>query len=79
MGTVTHFFDKIGVAIIELSADLAVGDTIRFVRGGEELFEEKIESMQIDHNTVDTAKAGDVIGFKSAHAVKSGADVYKVH
>ena len=78
VGKVTHFYDKIGVAVIELSGDLASGDKIKFQRGGEDLFEQTIESMQMEHKKVDSAKSGDVVGLKTDAEVKEGAEVYKV-
>lgn len=77
IGKVTHYFDKIGVAIIELDAALAVGDKIKFVRGGEDLFEQEVSSIQIEHNKIDSAKKGDVVGLKAENEVKEGAEVYK--
>jgi putative protease len=78
IGKVTHYFDKIKVAIIELDSDLSVGDKIKFVRGGEDIFEQVVESMQIEHNNIKTADKGSVIGLKVDQDVKEGAEVYKV-
>lgn len=78
IGKVTHFFDKIGVAIVELNGDLAVGDTIKFSRGGEDMFEQKVESIQIEHEKKETAKKGEVVGLKTEKEVKEGAEVYKI-
>lgn len=78
VGKVTHYYDKIGVAIVELDADLATGDEVKFVRGGEDLFKQKIGSMQVEHEKVDSAKKGDVIGLKTEKEVKEGAEVYKL-
>ncbi len=78
IGKVTHFYDKIGVAIVDLDAPLGVGDKIKFVRGGEDLFTEEVKSIQIEHEKVDSAKKGDVIGLKTNEAVKEGAEVFKV-
>lgn len=78
IGKVTHFYDKIGVAVVELSGSLSVGDKIKFTRGGEDLFEQKIKSMQIEHEKKDSVKKGDVIGLKVDGEVKEGAEVYKV-
>lgn len=77
IGKVTHYFDKLGVAIVELDAPLAVGDKIKFVRGGEDLFEQEVDSIQIEHEKVDTAKKGQVVGLKTKEVVKEGAEVYK--
>ena len=78
IGRVTHFYDKIGVVVVELSAPLSVGDTIKFTRGGEELFEQKVNSIQIEHEKKDSADAGEVVGLKTEKEVKEGAEVYKV-
>lgn len=78
IGKVSHFYDKIGVAIVDLDAPLAVGDKIKFVRGGEDLFEQNVGSIQIEHNKVESAKKGDVVGLKTSENVKDGADVYKL-
>ena len=78
IGKVTHYFDKIGVAIVELSTDLAVGDKVKFTRGGEDLFEQTVDSIQIEHEKKEAAKKGEVIGLKSIQPVKEGAEVYKI-
>jgi len=78
VGNVTHYYDKIGVAIIELDGKLAIGDKIKFVRGGEDLFEQEVKSMQIEHEKVDSASKGDVVGLKADKDIKDGAEVYKV-
>lgn len=78
VGKITHYYDKIGVAVLELEDSLEVGDKIRFVRGGEDLFEQTVSSMQVEHQALENAKAGDVVGLKADQAVKDGADVFKV-
>ena len=78
IGKVTHYYDKIKVAIIELDAKLSVGDKIKFVRGGEDLFEQDVKSIQIEHEKLETAKKGDVVGLKADSEVKEGAEVFKV-
>lgn len=78
IGKVTHYYDKIGVAIVELDATLSVGEKIKFVRGGEDLFEQPVESIQIEHEKKENAGKGDVIGLKVTSEVKEGAEVFKV-
>lgn len=78
VGEVTHYYDKIGVAIVEVTNLISVGDTIKFVRGGEDIFEQKIESIQVEHEKKDSANKGDVVGLKTERQVKEGAEVYKV-
>ncbi len=77
IGKVTHFFDKISVMVIKLTDKLSVGDTIKIKRGDEE-FEEKVESMQVEHENISKAKKGDEIAIKVSSPTKEGAAVYKV-
>ncbi|HBL52380.1 MAG: hypothetical protein A3D24_04030 [Candidatus Blackburnbacteria bacterium RIFCSPHIGHO2_02_FULL_39_13] len=78
VGQVTHFYDKIGVAVVELTGDLSTGDKIRFVRGGEDLFEQEVGSLQIEHEKIEKAQAGQAIGLKVTQEIKDGAEVYKI-
>ena len=78
IGKVTHYYDKLNVAIVELDGDLAVGDKIKFARGGEDMFEQAVESIQIEHEQKDSASKGDVVGLKVNSEVKEGAEVYKI-
>lgn len=77
IGKVTHYFGKIGVAVIELSDVLKVGDTIRITNGAVD-FTQSVESMEIEHKKVEEAKAGDLVGLKVAQKVKEGYKVYKL-
>jgi putative protease len=78
IGKVTHYYDKISVAVVELSGMLSVGDKIKFMRGGEDLFEQNVDSIQIEHEKKDSADKGEVVGLKVTNEVKEGAEVYKV-
>lgn len=77
VGVVSHFFNKINVAVIELSAPLKVGDTIAF-RGMTTSFDQNVDSMQIEHDNVDEAKKGDSVGLLVANRVREGDIVYKI-
>ena len=77
IGKVIHFFDKIQVAVIELSGPLQTGDRIR-VAGGDTDFEQDVESMQVDHKEISKAKKGDEVGLKVSEKVRDGYRVYKI-
>ena len=74
VGIVTHYYGNIGVAVVELSGKLSVGDKVKFEDGKHE-FEQTIESMQIEHKDISSAKKGDAIGLKVSEKVSEGADV----
>ncbi|OGD55967.1 translation elongation factor-like protein [Candidatus Bathyarchaeota archaeon RBG_13_52_12] len=76
VGKVLHYFSRISVAIIELKAPLSIGDQI-LVKGPTSDFEQVIESMQIEHVNVSTAKKGDSIGLKVNKLVKANDIIYK--
>jgi len=77
IGRVTHYFGKIGVAVIELQDTLKVGDKIRIV-GGQTDFTQTVESMEIEHQKIKEAKAGDSVGIKVIQKVREGYKVYKL-
>lgn len=76
IGKIIHYYDKIGVGIIDLKAALKVGDEIH-VKGKHTDFTQPIDSMQIEHAQVEKAKAKDVIGIKVGQEVREGDLVYK--
>ncbi len=76
VGHITHFFSKISVAIVELTAPLTVGDRI-LVKGPTTDFEQVVDSMQIEHQNIQRAEPGQSIGLKTAQHVKEKDVVYK--
>ena len=61
-----------------MDGTLSVGDSIKFVKNGEDLFEQKVESIQIEHEKKDSAGKGDVVGLKTNEKVREGTEVYKI-
>ena len=76
IGHITHFFSKISVAIVELTAPISVGDRI-LVKGPATDFEQAVDSMQIEHQNVNRAEAGQSIGLKTVQHVRERDVVYK--
>jgi translation elongation factor EF-1alpha len=77
IGTVNDYFAKIGVAGIDLEAPLRVGDTIH-IKGHTTDLQQAVDSMQVEHDQVQEAKAGDAIGIKVRERCRGGDVVYKV-
>lgn len=77
VGNISHYYDRIGVAVVEVLAPIKVGDRIK-ITGHEREFEQEIASMQIEHENVEKAKKGDSIGLKVDQPVKKGDDVSKI-
>lgn len=76
IGKVVHYFDKAMVAVVKLSAPVALGDVLIF-RKGENEFAEEVKSMQIDHETVKKGKKGEEVAIKVSKETKQGASVLK--
>ncbi len=77
IGKITHYFKKIGVAVLELSDEIRVGDTIH-IKGHATDFTQKVVSMQIEHKPIEVGKPGDNIAIKVDDVVKEHDLVFKV-
>jgi len=75
-GDVSHYYTNIGVAVVELTATLKVGDKIT-VKGATSNFTQLVKSMQIEHKHVEEAVPGDSVGLKVQDRVRKGDEVYK--
>ncbi len=75
IGEVTHYFGGINVAIVKFKKTVDVGETIKF-KGANTDFEQKIESMQFDHQDIKSAKKNQEVGIKVTEKVREGDMVY---
>jgi sulfate adenylyltransferase subunit 1 (EFTu-like GTPase family) len=77
IGTIDHYFAHIGVAGVALTASLKVGDRIR-VLGHTTNFEQTVDSIQVEHESLTEAGPGASVGIKVAERCREGDLVYKV-
>jgi translation initiation factor IF-2 len=77
IGVINEFFAHISVAGVELSDTMRVGDTIH-VKGHTTDLEQTVDSMQIEHEEVQEAAAGQAVGIKVNDRVRRGDHVFKV-
>lgn len=77
VGEITHYFTRIGVAVIDLTGSIKVGDRIA-IKGMTTNFEMTVTSMQIEGKNIEEAGAGDDIGMKVDDRVRQGDIVYKL-
>ena len=75
IGKIIHFFEKPMVAVISLEEEIKVGNTIH-IKGNTSDFIQKIESMQVNHESVENAKSGDDIGLKVHERVRKNDKVF---
>ena len=78
IGRVTHFFNHLSVAAIEItSGQLKVGDTVH-IKGHTSDFTTAVESIQVEHEQVEAVKPGASIGIKVPEHVREHDVVYLV-
>lgn len=76
IGRVKHYYSKISVAIIVLSAPLSLGERITIV-GPKTEFVQEISSMQVEHQNITSANSGDLVGLKVIDKVREGDRVFR--
>jgi translation elongation factor EF-1alpha len=78
VGTVSHYFKGPSVAIVRLTAGpLAVGDRIRF-HGHTTDFTEQITSMEVNHQKVERATAGEEVAIQVTDRAREHDQVLRV-
>ena len=78
IGVVIHYWTHIHVAGIHLTeGELRVGDTIR-IKGHTSDFTQKVESMQLDNQAVETAGIGQDVGIRVAEYTREHDEVFKL-
>lgn len=76
VGEISHFFDKISVAVIEVKDTINEGDAVT-IEGPQTNLKQKISSMQIEHDKIKSAKKGQSVGMKVSGPVRRKDLVYK--
>ena len=78
IGTVSHYYGHISVAAVKVTeGELRVGDTVH-IKGHTSDFKQTVESIQIEHEEVEVAKAGDQVGITVTEHARVHDDVFKV-
>lgn len=77
LGKVMNYYSHLGVATVVLEAPAAVGDMIR-IKGHTTDLTQRIDSLQVKHESVQTASAGEGVGIRVADKVRAGDAVFKV-
>ena len=77
IGEITHYFSRIGVAIIQLGDSLSIGEKI-LIKGATTQIEQDVTSMQIEQKNITKAKKGQSIGLKVDGKVRKKDKVYRV-
>lgn len=78
IGTVTHYFSHLSVAIVQLeNGSLREGDLVH-IKGHTTDFRQRVESMELDHAHVGEAHMGQSVGLRVSDHAREHDVVYKV-
>ena len=77
VGEVNHFYNRIGVAVIDLVDSLQVGDQVHFF-GRSTDFNQEIASMQIEHESITEAGKGQEVAIKVERRVRNRDKVFRI-
>lgn len=77
LGKVRGYAPELGMMSLVLEAPLAAGDTIR-VKGKATDLTQKVERMEVDGASAQSADAGDAVSVAIADRVTEGDAVYKI-
>jgi hypothetical protein len=77
LGRVEDYFAKVGVIALRLEKPLEVGDQIR-VKGHTTDFTQPVKSIQIEHESVETARRGASVGIKVKKKCRRGDRLLKL-
>ena len=75
VGKVTHYYNKIKVAVVKFGAPIKVGARVQF-KGATTNFSQTIDSMQYEHEQIKVAKKGQSLGMKVSKRVREGDEIY---
>ncbi len=78
VGVVVKFFAKPSVAALKVTkGSIKMGDILKY-KGYTTDFTEEVKSIEMDNQTIDEAKVGDMIGIKVEERVREKDIVFKV-
>ena len=77
IGRVTHYFGRLGVAVLDLRDGLKVGDVVHILGHTTDLIQQ-VESMEIEHQKLDQAGPGSNVALKVSQRVRAGDSVHRV-
>lgn len=76
IGTVTHYFGHLSVAAVTLTDTLRIGDRIH-IHGHTTDFEQSVDSMEVDHAKVESARPGDDVALAVRDHVREHDRIYR--
>jgi putative protease len=77
VGKVTHYYRRLGVAVLLLTDGIKIGDTLLFLGHTTEFFQ-AVSSIEVEHRKILSASGGAEVAVKVDEPVRRGDLVYRV-
>ena len=77
IGTVTHFYTRLSVAVLNLTDEICLGDEIH-IKGRMTDLVMSVASLEVDHRKIESAGTGLEVALKVDDYVREGDEIYKV-
>jgi hypothetical protein len=77
IGQVTHYYNRLGVAVLELDDQLRLGEIVLILGHTTELIQE-VTSLEVNHHKLQSVGPGQEVALQVSEAVRAGDLVYKV-
>lgn len=77
IGVVSHYYGHIGVAVLDISGELHLGDYV-MILGHTTEFSQEICSLELNHHKIQFAGPGMEVALKVDKPVRRGDVLYKV-
>ena len=77
IGHITHFYNRISVAVLSLTDNLEIGDMIHILGHTTDLIQ-NVSSLEIEHKKVLSVGPEDDVALKVLEPVRKGDAVYKI-
>lgn len=77
IGTVTHFYTRLSVAVLNLTDEISVGDKIH-IKGHITDLLMSVASLEVDHRKIETGGLGMEVALLVDGYVREGDEIFKV-
>lgn len=77
VAVVTHYYGRIGVAVLDVKGELHLGDFIT-IQGHTTDFSQQVASLELNHRKIQFAGPGMEVALKVEKPVRRGDRVYKI-
>jgi hypothetical protein len=77
IGTVTHYYNRLSVAVLNLTDEIRLGDEIH-IKGRITDLVMSVASLEVDHRKIESGGTGMEVALKVDDFVREGDEIYKV-